>query len=65
MTDMVSSDHVQVWVEELSSRRRILLFDCDSQGCARRATHQVVIEVDSARFEVPACAEHGELVRQG
>jgi hypothetical protein len=56
---------MKVWIEELSSLRRTLMFDCDALECPRRATHQIKLQVDTANFEVPACADHAELVRLG
>jgi hypothetical protein len=57
--------HVQVRVEEISSLRRTLMFDCAAAECPRRATHQIEIQVDTAHFELPACTAHAELVRLG
>jgi len=29
------------------------------------ATHQIELQVDTAKFEVPSCADHAEMVRLG
>src|SRR5947207_183777 len=57
--------HVQARVEELSTLTRTLTFDCAAEECHRRATYQIEIRVVTARFELPACADHAELVRLG
>ena len=39
--------------------------DCAALECPRRATHQIELHVDTAKFELPSCADHAEMVRLG